>query len=78
MDLEGRHTVDHLCSHLRQGLGDMDVVFLIKTGLQLDGHKDFLAVLRRIVEGVHDLRVLGRPVHGHLDGFHMGVNGGFP
>ena len=52
-----------------------DVVLLVEARLELDGHRDLLAVLGRGDERLHDLRVRAGAVQRHLDRQDRGVLG---
>ena len=55
-----------------------DVGRLVEPSLELHDGRDLLAVPGRLDQVVDGLGVSRRPVHGHLDGAHLGVEAGFP
>ena len=58
-----------------QGLGPVNVVFLVKTGLQLHQHKDLLAPVRRLCQGSHNGGVAADAVQSLLDSQYLRISG---
>ena len=78
VDLIPRQAVDHIASRRFQLPGPLDVVGLVKAGLQLHQHLHILAVFRRLHQGADHLAVPGHPVQGNFDGYHRIVGSRLP
>ena len=65
-------------AHLFQGASPADVRLLVEARLQLDEDRHLLAVLDGRVQGVGDRRGGAHAVERHLDGQHLGIDGGLP
>ena len=78
MHLVAVQAIDHVAARALQPAGPLDIVLLVKAGLELHQHQHILAVFRRLDQGGHHFALLGHPVQGHLDGDHLVVRGRFP
>ena len=66
--------VDDVRAHLLQRARPADVGLLVEARLQLDEHRDLLAVLGRGGERLRDRRGRAHAVERHLDGEHRGID----
>ena len=73
--LEAVQTINHLTARLLQPPGPLDVVLLVKAGLELHQRQHAFAVFRRFDQAFDDFAVPRHPVQGHFDGDHIGVAG---
>ena len=76
--LETRHAVDDSDPLFLEAFRPVHVVGLVEPGLQLHDHGHPFAVAAGVDQGIDDLRVPRHPVQRHLDGTHLGVDGGLP
>ena len=74
--LVAHHAVDDVGAHFFQRPRPADVGLLVEARLQLDQHRHLLAVLHRGVERMRDRRGRAHAVERHLDGQHLGIDGG--
>ena len=75
--LQADHAVGDMHARLLQAGGPLDVVLLVKAGLQLQHHRHLLAVPRRSDERLDHPGTARGPVQGHLDRPHLGVTARF-
>ena len=71
--LQSHHAVGDVDPRLLQAARPPDVRRLVETRLQLDHHRDLLAVAGRVEQIVEDLRLARGPVQRHLDRAHLRV-----
>ena len=76
--LQADQAVHHVHAGALEGLGPVDVGFLVEAGLQLHQGRHLHPPLGRPDEAPHDGAVAGGPVQRHLDGEHPRVVGGLP
>jgi hypothetical protein len=74
--LEADDAVGDVRADLFQRAGPLDVLGLVEACLQLDEHRDLLAVLDRAHQGLHDGRVRRGAVQRLLDGQHLRIDRG--
>ena len=67
MNLKAFQAVNDLAARLLKHPGPADVVLLVKPRPQLHKDDDFLAVLSRLAQRLHDLALLCQSVERHLD-----------
>ena len=77
MGLQIDDAVGYVNAGFLQPARPADVGGLVETRLQLDHHRDLLAVLRRVDQVIDNLGVGRGAVQRHLDRAHLGVAAGF-
>ena len=75
VDLEAEETVNDMAAGLLEHLRPGNIIFLIKSRLQLDEHADLLAVVGRLGEGCDNRRVAADPVQRLLDRKDVRIHG---
>ena len=78
MDLVVLKAVHDITAGFHQFLGIVDIVLLVKAGLQFDQHGHFLAVFRGQAEIVHQPGAFGQAVNRDADGYDCRIGSGFP
>ena len=68
MGFKANETKDHVHSGALEAPGPQNIIFLVKSGLKLNDHRDLLAQLCGRNEGVNDRAVTTTAVEGLLDG----------
>ena len=76
--LQAREAVHHVSARLLERARPADVAALVEPGLQLHQTNRLLAVFGRLDQRRHEIGVVGRAVHRHLDCEHVGVGHGLP
>ena len=71
--LEAMQSIDHMAACLFEHLRPVDIIFLVKARLQLDEHRNLLAVLRRLRECCDNRRIAADPVQRLLDREHIRI-----
>ncbi len=73
MGLVAENAVDHVGPGGLQPAGDVDVRLLVEAGHQFHHHRDFLALLRRPQQRLHQHGIDAGAIDGHLDRHHLRV-----
>ena len=75
MHLEAEQSVHHVDAVFFQLARPADVALFVEAGLQLQQHRNLLAVFSRLQQGVYNRSVTSYPVQRDLDGQHVGILG---
>ena len=75
---QAHQAVNYVAARLFQLSRPYDIVFLVKTRLQLHKHGNLLSVFRRLGQRRNDGRIAADAVQCLLDGQHLRIPGGFP
>ena len=67
------HAVDHVRAGVLQFFRQVDVGLFVEARAQFDHHRDFLAVARRLEQGVHHAGLGAGAVQRLFDGQHVGI-----